>query len=304
MKNLTLGIILIISLLVLASCSDSNHQQVDTIQSEKELIPESKEKATNYQALVDKDTVTFQDYFTVLFPDVEFSEFKNGVYAIDQAAREQWIEIEDFPPYEMTVDEGEELFKTTFGNGKSYQSCFNDIDEGVRQNFPYYDDSQEQVITLELAINQCRERNDEAALKYGSGEIASLSAFIAFKSRDKKFNIKVSSEGAYQSYLAGKKFYYSKRGQLNFACADCHIKISGMKLRADTLSPGLGHPTGMPVHRSKWGELGTIGLRYQECNKNVRAEPFELQSTVYRDLEFFQTIMSNGLEVNGPSSRK
>ena len=49
-----------------------------------------------------------------LFPDTEYSDYKNGVYSIDSSSREQWESIEDFPPYEINVENGEELFNTPF----------------------------------------------------------------------------------------------------------------------------------------------------------------------------------------------
>jgi sulfur-oxidizing protein SoxA len=58
------------------------------------------------------------------------------------------------------------------------------------------------------------------------------------------------------------------------------------------------------VYRSKWGELGTLHRRFGGCNKQVRAKPFKPQSEEYRNLEYFLTHMSNGIEFNGPSARK
>ena len=97
---------------------------------------------------------------------------------------------------------------------------------------------------------------------------------------------------------------YAKRGQLNFACADCHVYSPGMNLRTDILSPALGQVTHFPVYRSKWGEMGTMHRRYAGCNKQVRAKPFKAQGEEYRNLEYFHTYMSNGLPVNGPGARK
>ncbi|MEZ5594723.1 MAG: sulfur oxidation c-type cytochrome SoxA, partial [Gammaproteobacteria bacterium] len=99
-------------------------------------------------------------------------------------------------------------------------------------------------------------------------------------------------------------FYYTRRGQLNFACSSCHLGASGMMVRADELSPALGHPTHFPVYRSKWGELGTLHRRFAGCNEQVRAKPFPAQSEEYRNLEYFLSYMSNGLPVNGPGSRR
>jgi sulfur-oxidizing protein SoxA len=107
------------------------------------------------------------------------------------------------------------------------------------------------------------------------------------------------------AYERGKKHYWMKRGQLNLSCADCHYYNSGMKARSEVLSPSLGHVTGFPVFRwGKWGELGTLHRRFGGCNANIRAKPFPAQSEEYKDLEFFLSYMSNGLEVNGPSARK
>jgi sulfur-oxidizing protein SoxA len=77
-----------------------------------------------------------------------------------------------------------------------------------------------------------------------------------------------------------------------------------MNVRSDILSPALGHTTGWPVYRSKWGELGTLHRRFSGCNKQVRAKDFPAQGEEYRNLEYFLTHMSNGIEFNGPSARK
>lgn len=258
----------------------------------------------DFQAIVAKDLSEFRDYFARRFPKVETTEYKNGVYAIDEASREQWLDIEDFPPYEFAVDEGEALFKIPFANGKNYGDCFSNGGINIRQNYPYFDLDAGEVVTLELAINRCRESNGEAPLAYGKDSIAVLSAYMASTSAGNVFATEVPSEAAYQAYSEGKKFFYAKRGQLNFSCADCHLRVSGQNLRADIISPAIGHTTGFPVYRSKWEEMGTLHRRYAECNKNVRAEPLALQGKAYRNLEYFQTVMSKGLEINGPSSRK
>jgi len=262
------------------------------------------EPGPDFKAMVQQDVRDFQAFFKKRFTKVEFAEYKNGVYAIDSASREQWLEMEDFPPYEFAVDDGEALFETPFANGKSYADCFANGGDGVRQNYPYFDSKKGEVITLELAINNCREANGEKPLAYKKGALAVLSAYMASTSTGSVFAVSVPDEAAYQAYSEGKEFFYSKRGQLNFSCADCHMRVAGQKLRADITSPALGHPTGFPVYRAKWGEMGTLHRRYAGCNKNIRARPLPAQGRAYRNLEYFQSVMSQGLEVNGPSSRK
>jgi len=251
------------------------------------------------------DLKAFRGYFMERFPNVPLEEFANGVYAIDAASREQWEAIEEFPPYEIAIEEGEELFNTPFKNGKTFASCFKNGGIGVKGNYPYYDTKAGKVVTLELAINDCLEKNGEKALPYSKGKLASISAYMAYTTRGQIIDIKIPhDQGALSAYEKGKQFYYARRGQLNLACAHCHIDNAGNKIRAELLSPALGHLSHFPVYRSKWGGLGTPARRFAGCNKQVRAKPFKPQSEEYRDLEYFLTYMSNGVPWNGPGARK
>ncbi|HHC74648.1 MAG TPA: sulfur oxidation c-type cytochrome SoxA [Thiothrix sp.] len=260
---------------------------------------------TAAQASPEEDLKAFQDYFKAKFPKTEFSDFVNGVYSVDAASREQWEEMEEFPPYELSVDEGKTMWETPFANGKTYASCLGDDVTTIRAKYPFYDTEAKTVKTLEGDINACREANSEEPLKWKKGKLAALSAYIAYEGRDKPIAVKTpATEEELAWYEKGKNFYYAKRGQLNMSCADCHVYNPGNKIRADILSPGLGQVSHFPVYRSKWGELGTLHRRYAGCNKQVRAKPFKAQSDEYKALEYFMAYMSNGLEWNGPGSRK
>lgn len=251
----------------------------------------------------ESDRAAFRDFYQNRFPDVPLSEHNNGVYAIDEGAREQWLELEDFPPYEIALDEGTELYEQSFADGAGYSDCFGD--GRVRQNYPRFDQDLARVETLDMAINACRLNHGEPSLAYDSQEMAAISSFIAFASRGEVVNIATPTTAAeLDAYEEGKRFYQSRRGQLNFACSSCHVQIVGNRLRAERLSASLGHVTHWPVYRLKWQEMGGLHLRFQECNSQVGAEPFELQSQPYRNLEYFLSYMSNGLEWNGPGTRK
>jgi len=257
------------------------------------------------QAAPADDLTAFQDYFKKKFPDTEFSDFNNGVYSVDADSREQWEEMEEFPPYELDVDAGKEMWEAPFANGKTYASCFGDDVTAIRAKYPFYDAEADTVKTLEGDLNACREANGEEALKWKKGKLATLSAYVAYEGRGNKIDVKTpESEKELAWYGKGKSFFYAKRGQLNMSCADCHVYNPGNKVRADILSPALGHVSHFPVYRSKWGNLGTLHRRYGGCNSQVRAKPFKAQSDEYKALEYFMTYMSNGLEWNGPGSRK
>jgi sulfur-oxidizing protein SoxA len=250
------------------------------------------------------DRLALQEFMKNRFPNTPMADYINGIYAVDAASREQWEAIEEFPPYDLDLEEGEELFNATFANGKSLADCFDNGGEGVRQNYPLWNDERKTVVTLEMAINECRLTNGEEAWGWKKGKIAKVSAYMAYTSRGNTFDIQIPNDDAKAAYLDGKKFFYTKRGQLNLSCADCHLTGTNRLIRADLPSPALGQTTHFPTFRSKWEELGTLHRRYEGCHNDSRSEPLKAQSNTYRNLEYFQTYMSNGLVVNGPGARK
>lgn len=253
----------------------------------------------------EEDRQTWQGYFRARFPRVPLAEFGNGTYALDPAGRENWEAIEDFPPYEPAIDRGEAMWHQPFANGTTYEDCFPE-GPGVAGDFPHWDRENAMVVTLPLAINRCRELNGEEPLPYEKGPLADLLAYIAFKSRGQITAVAIPADdpGALDAYAKGRHFYFARRGKLNFSCADCHVEKAGERLRAQVVSPALGHATHFPVYRSEWGEMGTLHRRFADCNQEVRARPFPAQGEEYRDLEYFLTYMQNGLPLNGPGTRK
>ncbi|MCP4128299.1 MAG: sulfur oxidation c-type cytochrome SoxA [Gammaproteobacteria bacterium] len=257
------------------------------------------------QASPEEDRLVFRKFYEKRFPNVETEDFINGAYSIDKAGRENWEAIEEFPPYEPFMERGQEMWEKPFANGKGYKECFPD-GPGVAHKYPHWDKKQQMVMTLPLAINQCREANGEKPLKYKKGSINNILSYMAFESRGQITNVVVpeNDPSALDAYEKGKQFYYTRRGQLNFSCAHCHLQNAGMNLRAEMLGPALGHTTHWPTYRSKWGTVGTLHRRFTGCNKQVRAKPFQAQGEEYRNLEYFLTYMSNGLPLNGPGARK
>ena len=247
-----------------------------------------------------KDLITIQKYFKDRFPMIEFDEFANGVYSIDEMARQNWEAMEEFPPYEMHIDDGESVW---LAHEEIYQQCFPN-GPGVKHLYPMWDQVEQTVITLPYAINLCREKHKLPTLDYLGDEINTLVAYMAYQSRGKAISISVPNDLAMQAYLDGKQFYFTRRGQLNFACYHCHFDNAGKSLRTEVLGPALGQTTGWPTYRNKWGALGPLHKRYIGCNMQVRADPLAAQSETYRNLEYFHTHMNNGLPINGPSVRR
>jgi L-cysteine S-thiosulfotransferase len=250
------------------------------------------------------DAKAFRNYFVTKFPKVKLEDFVNGPYSMNEDMRRQWEEKEQFPPYEFSLDAGKEMFSKPFKNGKSYADCFPNQGIGVRQNYPYFDTNEGKVVTLELALNKCREANGEAAFSYVRDDMAALTAYMAFTSRGKPFDIKIPDDPrALEAYQNGKRYFYTRRGQLNFSCATCHVQNPGERIRAEILAPALGILNAMPIYRSEWGGMGTISRRFTTCNSQIRGVPLEPQAEEYRDLEYYLSYVSNGLPISGPGSR-
>ena len=140
--------------------------------------------------------------------------------------------IEEFPPYEPEIEAGEELYNTAFANGKSFADCFDS--PAQRENYPYWDGDRDMVVTMERAINECRTANGEKAWGWKKGKIAALSAYMSYESRGQVINTVIPADdaGALAAYESGKEMFYTKRGQLNFSCSDCHMYGAGLNARA------------------------------------------------------------------------
>jgi sulfur-oxidizing protein SoxA len=251
------------------------------------------------------DRLALRAFYEQRFPDINVDKHVDGAYALDADKRAQWLELEDFPPYEFTVDEGASLYDERLADGSSYADCLGDDAPAVKHHYPQFDSRSGDVVTLEQRINRCREAAGDAPWDYLGPEMNALTAFIAFESRGERFALQVPEDPrALAAYEAGKALYYTRRGQLNFACSSCHVTMAGNALRAERLSATVGHATHWPVYRLKWREVGPLHRRFMECNLQVQAVPLAPQSESYRNLEYFLTYMSNGMPLNGPASRK
>lgn len=250
------------------------------------------------------DLKAFQTYFKDKFPKVKFEDFVNGPYSMDEGLYKQWKEKEEFPPYEFALDLGKELMEKPFKNGKTLADCFPNKGIGIRQDYPHFDAKQGKVITLELAVNQCREANGEQPYSYVKDEMAAVTAYMAYTSRGKVFDVKIPDDPrALAAYENGKRYFYTRRGQLNFSCATCHVQSPGERIRAEVLAPALGILNAMPIYRSEWSGMGTISRRFTSCNSQVRGVPLKPQDEEYRDLEYYLSYVSNGLPISGPGAR-
>jgi len=219
----------------------------------------------------------------------------------------QALQMDDFDnPAFVAVDYGAELWEVVEGtSGKSCASCHGDASEsmkGLRASMPKWHEGKETLMTLEDHINWSREEHQGAEpWKWESPEMLAMTAFIGVQSRGMPVDVKVDGP-AEDWFNKGKDLYYTRVGQLNMACANCHEDNWGNMIRADHLSQGQAN--GFPTYRLKWQGLGSLHRRFKGCMENIRAVPFKRGSDEFTALELYLAWRGTGLSVETPSVRQ
>lgn len=209
-------------------------------------------------------------------------------------------------PGMLWVGEGERRWSQPEGaTGKSCASCHGDAAQsmkGVAARYPAIDAVSGKLLNVELRVNACRTRHMAAApLDYESNDLLALTAYIAAQSRG--VAVKADTSGAAAPYYErGKALFSMRQGQINLACAQCHVDSAGRALRGDTISHGVG--VGYPVYRLEWQGLGSLHRRLRACSVGVRAVQFDYGSDDYLSLELFLAARAEGLRGDAPAIRR
>ncbi|MES0811389.1 sulfur oxidation c-type cytochrome SoxA [Roseibium sp. SCPC15] len=219
----------------------------------------------------------------------------------------QALQMDDFDnPAFTSVDYGEELWETAEGtSGKSCATCHGDASEsmkGVRASMPKWHEGKETLMTLENHINWSRQEHQGAEpWKWESPEMLAMTAYIGVQSRGMPVEVTVDGN-AEDWFKKGEELYYTRVGQLDMSCSNCHEDNYGNMIRADHLSQG--QINGFPTYRLKWQGVGSIHRRFKGCMKNIRAVPFKPGSDEFKALELYLAWRGQGLSVETPSVRQ
>ena len=229
---------------------------------------------------------------------------KSGYVYATQPTRA--MQDDDFQnPGFLWVDKGAALWAATDGTGgQSCASCHNAAAtsmKGVGATYPKYDAHSKTVIDLEQRINLERQRMGAAPWAWESEQLLAMTAFLKLQSRGMPVNVDTSGP-AHATWASGKTFYETRRGQLDMACAQCHVQNNNNKLRTEILSQG--QTNGFPTYRLSWQTLGSVQRRFRECNEQIRAEPLPYGSPQYVALELYLAAAGKGLPIEAPSVRK
>ena len=217
----------------------------------------------------------------------------------------QAVQMDDFDnPGMIFVESAAESWETAEGSeGKSCSSCHEGVDSmaGVRAVYPKWNEEAGEVRTLEMQINDCREsRMGAEPWGYTSGNMVNMTALLATVSRGMPVNVAIDGP-AQSTWEKGKEIYYTRFGQLEMSCANCHEDNYGNMIRADHLSQG--QINGFPVYRLKNTKLNAAHDRFKGCIRDTRAHTFDPGSPEFVALELYVASRGNGLGVEGPAVR-
>lgn len=217
----------------------------------------------------------------------------------------QAFQMDDFDnPGMIFVDQALDTWETVDGAaGKSCATCHEGPESmtGLRATLPKWNDDAGAVWTMEMYINDCRENRMQAdAWGWKSQPMLNMNALISLQSRGMPVDVKIDGP-AQSTWEKGKEMYYTRYGQLELSCANCHEQNYDNYIRADHLSQG--QINGFPVYRLKQANLITAHNRFKGCIRDTRAETFGEGSPEFVALELYVGSRGNGLSVEAPSVR-
>ncbi len=217
----------------------------------------------------------------------------------------QALQVDDFDnPAMIFVDQALDLFETVDGTeGKSCASCHTNGPEefaGLYATMPKVIDGK--LVVMEDLLNAHRaEAMGAEPWKWSGTEMQAMVALIGLQSRGMPLNVAVDGEAA-PYWEKGKEIYYTRYGQLELSCANCHEDNYGNMIRADHLSQG--QINGFPTYRLKQAKLISKHNRFRGCIRDTRAETFAEGSDEFRALELYVASRGNGLSIETPAVRQ
>jgi L-cysteine S-thiosulfotransferase len=208
-------------------------------------------------------------------------------------------------PGMLWVLEGDALWRRAAGAArKSCADCHGEAHasmRGVAARYPAFDAGRGRPVDLAQRINLCRTGHQEAAaLPFDSRELLALEAFVAHQSKGMPIAV---AEGPQTGPLidAGRKIFERRMGQLNLSCAQCHNDNWGQRLGGAVIPQAL--PTGYPLYRLEWQNLGSLRRRLRNCMIGMRAEPFADDAPDTAALELYLAWRARGLPIETPAVR-
>jgi sulfur-oxidizing protein SoxA len=190
------------------------------------------------------------------------------------------------------LEQGRTLWTRKFKDKRSLSGCFPNGGRRIAALYPQYDARVKRIVTLETAINQCLKAHHEELLDPVASDMGAIVAYVRSLSAGQKVNVRVPT-AAQPRFDEGRRLYFTRMGQQNFACASCHVQAAGKRYGEHVLSPVAGEAAAL--HDIHDGKALTLQARMRECLERMGAAPFPAGSEELNRLEYYVTFQSNGL---------
>lgn len=211
-------------------------------------------------------------------------------------------------PGHLAVDEGEALVKKLAAREAAFLTCLGEGSadlKGKAAAYPKFDAALGRIVTVEGRIEQCAKNALNEEIRQGSPASNRISVYFKSQSAGKPIKVDLAEAKVMEAYRRGEELFYRKTGQLNFACASCHVpgSIMGHKLRGETPTTPFGDAAHYPTYRTPVGALESMHERFARCHGQMRTQGLKPGDPAYVDLEVFVSVLSNGYPVSVPSAR-
>ena len=214
----------------------------------------------------------------------------------------------DLHPGHMAVDEGAALVKKLAARDPAFLTCLGGGSaelKGKAAAYPKFDAALGRIMTVEGRIEQCAKSVLGEDLPQGKPANTKISVYFKSLSAGVPIKVDIGDAKVMEAYRRGEQSFYARTGQLNMACASCHVpgSIMGHKLRGETPTTPFGDTAHFPTYRTPVGALESLQERFARCHNQMRTQPLKPGDPAYTDLEVFMTVLSNGYPVSVPSAR-
>ena len=230
------------------------------------------------------------------FPSLTPTVLATGSAAFDAERRAEAERMKPAPGSAEAIEAGRRIWTQKFAKGRSLAGCFPNGGRRIAAGYPQYDQRLKRVVTLETAINQCLKTHGQPLLE--PGDPATMGVVIAYLrslAEGQKVAVRVGTPEAQQRFEEGRRYYYTRMGQQNYACASCHVQHAGRYFGDTAIPAATGAAVQSPYLRD--GRPETLQMRIRECLERMGAAPFPAGSDELAHLEYFLSYLSNGLAI-------
>lgn len=226
-------------------------------------------------------------------PGIAPADYALGSAAFDAERRAKLEENTPAPGGAEVLAEGKRLWMRKFRNGRSLAQCFPNGGRRIAASYPQVDARTKRVVTLDMAVNQCLKTHGEPLLDgVDPATMGAILAYVRSLSEGQKLAVRATSPLGEERFEQGRRLYFTRMGQQNYACASCHVQNAGKFFGSTALPAAPGSAARWPFLRE--GRAVTLQAQVRECLERMGAAPFPPGSEELAQVEYFLTVLSQG----------